>query len=67
MSRDLKPGFVKGLDGKQHPAYRYDTTERDKLIRQLRAEGHSERAIAAAVGCSVGTVHRVIRASDVHR
>ena len=31
--------------------------QRHETIRQLRAEGMSMRAIAAQVGCTVGTVH----------
>jgi DNA invertase Pin-like site-specific DNA recombinase len=60
---DVPPGMVFGLDGKWHPSRRLDTTNRDRKIRQLRAGGQSVRTIAAAAGCSVGTVHRVIRLS----
>ena len=52
-----------GLDGKVRPSRRLDTRGRDALIVQMRADGDSVRAIAAAVGCSVGTVHRVIKAA----
>lgn len=51
-----------GRDGRMRPDRRCDTTGRDALIRQRRAEGKSVRAIAAEVSCSVGTVHRVIKA-----
>jgi hypothetical protein len=50
-----------GLDGKTRLNRRVDTTERDTRIRDLRSGGKSMRAIAAEVGCSVGTVHRIIR------
>jgi IS30 family transposase len=53
-------GMTLGLDGKIRPDRRINTTERDKRIRKLHREGQSIRAIAADVGCSVGTVHRVI-------
>ena len=52
--------MVRGLDGRLRPGVRYDTSGRDVLIRQFRAEGKSLRAIAAEVGVSVGTVHRVV-------
>jgi DNA-binding NarL/FixJ family response regulator len=55
------PQMTIGLDGKLRPAQRLDTTKRDKKIMKLRAQGKSVRAIAAEVGCSVGTVHRIIR------
>lgn len=35
--------------------------ERREAIRQLRATGMSMRAIAAEVGCSVGTVHNALK------
>jgi transposase len=47
-----------GLDRKVRPSRRLDT--RDRRIHTLRASGKSIRAIAAEVGCSVGTVHRVL-------
>jgi DNA-binding NarL/FixJ family response regulator len=50
-----------GLDGKRRPARRYDTRRRDTAIYRLRRDGSSVREIAAALGCSVGTVHRVVR------
>lgn len=56
----IKVSNVKGLDGKYRPNRRYDITERDEQIRALRDTGQSVRAIAKEVGCSVGTVHRVI-------
>jgi len=51
-----------GLDGKVRPSRRFDVTGRDEAILSARAAGGSIRAIAAEVGCSVGTVHRVIAA-----
>lgn len=49
-----------GIDGRLRPTVRYDTSGRDRLIRQLRHDGKSIRVIAQEVGCSVGTVHRVL-------
>lgn len=54
-------GTCVGLDGKIRPSRRFDTTDRDERIRELRDAGQTVRAIAADVGCSVGTVHRIIR------
>ena len=53
--------ITKGLDGRSRPSVRYDTSGRDALIRQLRGDGLTIRAIAAQARCSVGTVHRVLR------
>ena len=49
-----------GFDGKRRPIYRADTTDCDKRIVKLWKAKKPMRAIAADVGCSVGTVHRVI-------
>jgi hypothetical protein len=49
-----------GRDGKHRPSRRFDTTARDLRILALRRIGWSVREIAGEVGCSVGTVHRVI-------
>jgi transposase len=53
-------GMSRGLDGKLRPDRRFDTTDRDKRIRKLHREGQTMRGIANEIGCSVGTVHRVI-------
>jgi hypothetical protein len=50
-----------GLDGRKRLNRRVDTTGRDELIRKLRVDGQPVRAIAAEVGCSAGTVHRVLK------
>lgn len=57
---NIPAGFCKGLDGKLRPNRRSDTTARDVRIIALHLEGKSMRVIAAAVGCSVGTVHRIV-------
>jgi len=54
-----------GLDGKWRPNRRFDTTHRDRQIVLLRSARKSIRAIAAEVGCSVGTVHRVLSRWEV--
>lgn len=38
--------------------------QRRMRIRELRETGMSYRAIAAEVGCSVGTVHNALRRED---
>lgn len=50
----------KGRDGKVRPNHRFDTSERDESIRSMHDAGESLRTIAEKVGCSVGTVHRVV-------
>jgi IS30 family transposase len=59
--------LVLGLDGKVRPAVRFDTSGRDELIRQRRATGTPMRTIAAEIGCSVGTVHRVLKGKASRR
>lgn len=56
-----RPGFCLGIDGKWRPNTRTDTTDRDTRIAVLHKDGLSMREIAADTGCSVGTVHRVLR------
>lgn len=53
-------GLAVGLDGKARPTRRFDTSRRDAEIRARHEDGQSMRAIAAALYCSVGTVHRVV-------
>jgi DNA invertase Pin-like site-specific DNA recombinase len=50
-----------GRNGKVRPSRRFDTIARDERIGSLRADGLTVRAIATEVGCSVGTVHRVLK------
>src|SRR5699024_12877238 len=38
--------------------------EKRVRVQELRAEGWSIRAIAAEIGCSVGTVHRYVEESE---
>ncbi|GAA4826480.1 helix-turn-helix domain-containing protein [Tomitella cavernea] len=38
--------------------------ERRVKIRELRATGMSMRAVAAEIGCSVGTVHNALKDTD---
>lgn len=58
----------KGLDGKNRPSRRYDITERDEAIKRLHFEGKTQANIASEVGCSTGTVSRVLGSRfSVHR
>jgi DNA-binding NarL/FixJ family response regulator len=59
--RGRQMGLSLGRDGKLRPDRRFDTTRRDAEIIELHDQGVSMREIAAKVGCSVGTVHRVIK------
>lgn len=56
----IRVGMHRGADGKLRPGRRFDTTDRDAEIGGLHTAGRSMRAIASEVGCSVGTVHRVV-------
>ena len=55
--RDCRRWIV-GLDGKHYP--RTVERNRDRRIVLARAAGNPLRTIAADIGCSVGTVHRVL-------
>lgn len=57
--------WVEGLDNRKRPSRPLDTAERDARIIELFRDGESTRAISANAGCSVGTVHRVIKAHKV--
>jgi hypothetical protein len=59
----ISVGWSVGLDGKKRPNRRFNTTARDTRIHELRTAGQSVRAIASDVGCSVGTVHRVLKSA----
>lgn len=60
-ARNLAPERVIGTDGKSYPAT-VNAVDHE-AIRRLRAQGFSMRGIAARVGCSVGTVARVLKCS----
>lgn len=50
--------WITGLDGKNYP--RTVERNRDHRIVLARSAGKPYRTIAAEIGCSVGTVHRVL-------
>ena len=63
-AREGDDHLVVGSDGKQRPNRRLDAEmleERDTAIVTWRMAGSSIREIAAMIGCSVGTVHRVLK------
>lgn len=51
------PRTVRRVIAEPREAYLSRAQQRHTEIRRLRAEGLSMRAIAAKVGCTVGTVH----------
>lgn len=41
--------------------------EKRARVKELRAKGLSMRAIAAEIGCSVGTVHRYVKEAEENK
>jgi len=60
----IRASKARGLDGRVRLNRQIDTTDRDTRIRELHSAGKAMRAIADETGCSVGTVHRVVNATD---
>lgn len=58
------PRSIINWTSESRAAYLDRASTRGEKIRALRAEGLSMRAIAARLGCSVGTVHRHIHAEQ---
>lgn len=56
----VSPSTVKRLIAEPRVEYEARTEARHELIRELRAEGKSYRAIADELNVSVGTVHYAI-------
>ncbi len=52
---------IRSYMAKPREDYLSEAQQRRKRIRELRETGLSMRAIAAEVGCSVGTVHNALR------
>ena len=52
---------VKRWTSEPREVYLERAEQRQDRIRELRATGMSIRAIAAELGCSVGTVHRALK------
>lgn len=57
------PRTVRRVIAEPRASYLSRAQERRLKIRELRATGMSMRAIAAEVGCSVGTVHNALKAT----
>lgn len=55
------PRSIVNWTSEPREAYLARADEKRRRIRELRAQGLTMRAIAADVGCSVGTVHRYVR------
>ena len=58
------PRTIKRWTSDPRDVYLSRAEQRRKRIRELRETGLSMRAIAAEVGCSVGTVHNALRRED---
>lgn len=60
----VDPRTIKRWTSDPRDVYLSRAEQRRKRIRELRETGLSMRAIAAEVGCSVGTVHNALRRED---
>ena len=51
-----------GADGRTRPTWdRFNNTQTEQQVRELRQAGQSVRDIAGTLGCSRGTAHRIVR------
>lgn len=57
------PRTIRRIIAQERSEFLAQARERGQRIVKLREEGMSMRAIADEVGCSVGTVHRHIKAN----
>lgn len=60
----VAPRTIRRVVAQPREEYLSEAQQRRKRIRELRETGLSMRAIAAEVGCSVGTVHNALRRED---
>ena len=60
----VTPRTIKTWTSEPREVYMSRAQKRRAKIRELRATGMSMRAIAAEVGCSVGTVHYALNQPD---
>lgn len=56
----LSERSIKRWTSEPREVYLARADEKRQRIRELRAQGLTMRAIAAEVGCTVGTVHRYV-------
>lgn len=56
----VSPRTVRRFVAEPRDAYLSRAEQRRQQIRELREQGLSMRAIAAEIGCSVGTVHNAL-------
>ena len=60
----VSPRTIRRTVAEERSEFLNRAQQRRERIRELRATGLSYRAIAAEVGCSVGTVHNALRRED---
>lgn len=60
----FSPSKIVRMTSEPRSEYLSRAQERRRKIRDLRAQGLSMRAIAAKVGCSIGTVHNALKAAN---
>lgn len=60
----VTPRTIRNMVSEERSEYLKRAEQRRQQIRELRETGLSMRAIAAKVGCSVGTVHRALKIDD---
>lgn len=55
------PRQIRRIIAEPRAEYLAQANEKRERVRELRAKGLTMRAIAAELGCSVGTVHRYVK------
>lgn len=60
----VSPRTIRRYVAEPRDVYDARLAARQEKIRQLREQGLSYRAIAAEVGCSIGTVHNALKAAE---
>lgn len=63
-SSGFSPSKVIRMTSEPRSEYLSRAQERHEKIRDLHAQGMTYRAIAAEVGCSIGTVHNALKVAD---
>lgn len=58
----VTPRTIRSIIAQPRIEYLNEAQQRRERIRELRETGLSYRAIAAEIGCSVGTVHNALKA-----
>jgi len=60
----VSPRSIVNWTSEPREEYLNRAEQRRRKIRELREDGLSMRAIAAELGCSVGTVHNALKRQD---